>query len=88
MPERRRNMPGGISGLYHGTKGSQEGQIKDLREENEKLKEEIACMKEMLEEDNHALKHNAEHTQYLNGMIDGLRYAIRCNGISGAEVKY
>lgn len=27
-----------------------------------------------------------KNSNYLKGMIDGLKFAIRCNGVSGAEV--
>lgn len=46
--------------------------VKELLEENEKLKDENARLK--------------DGNRLLNGMVDGLKFAIRCNGISGAEV--
>jgi regulator of replication initiation timing len=61
---------------------------KQLCEENEKLRAE-------LEEARLAVEHNrrvAEENQlrwelqYRDGIIYGLKYAIRCNGVSGAEV--
>ena len=27
-----------------------------------------------------------KNSNYLRGMIDGLKFAVRCNGVSGAEV--
>ena len=27
-----------------------------------------------------------KNSNYLKGMIDGLKFAVRCNGVSGAEV--
>ena len=62
--------------------------IKKLGEENEKLHAE-------LKEARLAVEHNrrvAEENQYKyelhyrDGVIYGLKYAIRCNGVSGAEV--
>ena len=28
-----------------------------------------------------------KNSNYLKGMIDGLKFSIRCNGVSGAEVQ-
>ena len=28
-----------------------------------------------------------KNSNYLKGMIDGLKFAVRCNGVSGAEVQ-
>lgn len=61
---------------------------KDLRAENEKLKKDLN--EAML-----AVKHNchvADENQlknelrYRDGIIYGLKYAIRCNGVSAGEV--
>lgn len=92
----------GISGLYHGTRGSLEGQVEwlheendRLRNENEKLRNEIDCMREEFQHREKAAHdeliaairmHEKNEAQML-GMIDALKYAIRCNGISGAEVE-
>ena len=46
--------------------------VKELLEENERLKVENACL--------------TGHNNRLNGMVDGLKFAIRCNGVSGGEV--
>ena len=60
----------------------------ELRAENEKLKAE-------LEEARLAVEHNrhvAEETQlknelrYRDGVIYGMKYALKCNGVSGGEV--
>ena len=46
--------------------------VKELLEENDRLKDGNNCL-------------IAENNR-LNGMVNGLKFAIRCNGISGAEV--
>ena len=39
-----------------------------------------------LEDALHSEQRNNEMA-YLRGMVDGLKYSIRCNGVSGAEVR-
>lgn len=55
-----------------------------------KLEAECKEMKERLNEAELATKHNEEQykgeLRYRDGVIYGLKYAIRCNGISGGEV--
>ena len=60
-----------------------------------KLEEECKALKEELREAKLAIEHNrhvADEEQlrgalkYRDGMIEGLKYAIRCNGVSGGEV--
>jgi len=60
-----------------------------------KLEEECRDLKEELREAKLAVEHNrhvADEEQYKgelryrDGMIAGLKYAIRCNGVSGGEV--
>lgn len=51
----------------------------ELRAENERLKRDLNC-------------HIANETQlksklyYRDGVIHGMKYALRCNGISGGEI--
>ena len=62
-----------------------------LREENEKLLRELAAHKAELnalrEEFNTVRRNAAEARSYLTGRISGLEFAVRCNGISGGEVR-
>lgn len=56
-----------------------EDRISELEKENKKLKDELAYYKEL------ASTHKRDLAA-LNGEINGLRFAIRANGISGADV--
>ena len=53
----------------------------------EELHEKVRC----LEMENAELKAHLDVVQrdakYTVGLVDGLKFAIRCNGVSGAEVK-
>lgn len=56
-----------------------EDRIAELEKEIEKLNDELNCYKDL----NLARK---ERIACLNGEIEGLKFAIRANGISGADV--
>ena len=60
----------------------QDNELMKLREENEGLKEKIHDLDLQIER----LTRQAEH-DYMHGRIDGLEFSIRCNGVSGDEVK-
>lgn len=60
----------------------QDNELKKLREENEELKARCADYDLQVER----LTRQAEHN-YMRGRIDGLEFSIRCNGVSGDEVK-
>ena len=60
----------------------QDNELKKLREENEGLKEKCHEYDLQIER----LTRQAEHN-YMRGRIDGLEFSIRCNGVSGDEVK-
>lgn len=49
--------------------------------------EQIEKLKKEIEKKNNELKHLKKWLQKYEGRIEGLEYAIRCNGISGMEVK-
>lgn len=60
-----------------------------------KLEEECKDLKEKLQEMNLAVEHNRQvaneeqlkrELRYRDGIIYGLKYAIRCNGVSGGDV--
>lgn len=52
-----------------------------LEQENRKLKEEIAAMRNALDRERYL-----GEKEYLRGRVDGLEYAARCNGVSGGEL--
>ena len=60
----------------------QEMELQKLRAENEELKARCADYDLQVER----LTRQAEH-KYMRGRIDGLEFSIRCNGVSGDEVK-
>ena len=60
----------------------QDNELEKLRKENEELKERCHDYDLRVER----LTRQAEHN-YMRGRIDGLEFSIRCNGISGGEVK-
>ena len=60
----------------------QDNELEKLREENKELKERCHDYDLQVER----LTRQAEHA-YMRGKIDGLEFSIRCNGISGGEVK-
>ena len=60
-----------------------------------KLEEECKALKEELREAKLAIEYSRQSVndeqykvelRYRDGMIEGLKYAIRCNGVSGGEV--
>ena len=60
----------------------QDNELEKLRKENEELKARCADYDLQVER----LGRQAEHN-YMRGRIDGLEFSIRCNGVSGDEVK-
>ena len=60
----------------------QASEVKKLEEENADLKERCRMYEARIEQ----LSRQAEHN-YMRGRIDGLEFSIRCNGVSGDEVK-
>ena len=60
----------------------QDNELMNLRKENEELKARCADYDLQVER----LTRQAEHN-YMRGRIDGLEFSIRCNGVSGNEVK-
>ena len=60
----------------------QDNELMKLRKENEELKARCADYDLQIER----LTRQAEHN-YMRGKIDGLEFSIRCNGVSGDEVK-
>ena len=60
----------------------QEMELQKLRAENDELKARCAAYEEKLRN----IKDDCERA-YMRGRIDGLKFSIRCNGVSGDEVK-
>lgn len=60
----------------------QDNELMNLRKENEELKARCADYEDKLRN----ICGIEEHA-YMRGKIDGLEFSIRCNGVSGDEVK-
>lgn len=59
-----------------------------LRSENEKLKAELEEARLAVEHNRHVAEENQlkYELHYRDGVIYGMKYALKCNGISGGEV--
>lgn len=51
------------------------------------LEEENAKLRQAIEELRLKCDRIHEMYEYQRGMVEGLKFAVRCNGVSGAEVK-
>jgi len=60
----------------------QDNELMNLRKENEELKARCADYEDKLRN-----VCDIEERAYMRGKIDGLEFSIRCNGVSGDEVK-
>lgn len=60
----------------------------ELRAENEKLKSELQEARLAVEHNRHVAEENQikKELYYRDGVIYGMKYALRCNGVSGGEV--
>ena len=60
----------------------------ELRAENEKLKAELQEARLAVEHNRHVAEENQlkYELHYRDGVIYGMKYALKCNGISGGEV--
>ena len=78
----------------HGTEGTVNSMGETERTIEQVLEEKDAMVKELMAKieylgtkyEEQIRELNAEIRQ-LNGVIDGLKFAIRCNGVSGGEVR-
>lgn len=52
--------------------------------ELDQLKEEMLMR---YDEYQASIKHLESKVEYLRGMVEGLKFSVRCNGVSGNEVK-
>ena len=62
--------------------------VEEVLRENEEMRKEYMAKIEYLgtKHEEQIRELNAEIRQ-LNGVIEGLKFAIRCNGVSGGEVR-
>jgi len=62
--------------------------VEEVLRENEEMRKEYMAKIEYLEtkHEEQIRELNAE-IKRLNGVIEGLKFAIRCNGVSGGEVR-
>lgn len=60
----------------------------ELRAENERLKAELREANLAVEHNRHVAEENQLKCElhYRDGVIYGLKYAVKCNGVSGGEV--
>lgn len=60
----------------------------ELRAENEKLEAELQDARLAVEHNRHAAEENQlkYELRYREGIIYGMKYALKCNGVSGGEV--
>lgn len=60
-----------------------------LRAENEKLKAELEEARLAAEHNRHVAEENQlkYELRYRDGIIYGMKYALKCNGISGGEME-
>lgn len=59
----------------------------DLHDKMCKAEEKIKAMQEILDDKDIILLGREMKIEYRDGMIEGLKFALRCNGISGGDVQ-
>lgn len=59
----------------------------DVNAEMDALRRELERFKDRYEKLERHADWMRDEMSYNKGMIEGLKFAIRCNGVSGAEVK-
>lgn len=59
----------------------------DVNVEMDALRKELERFKDKYEKLERQTDWMRDEMSYNKGMIEGLKFAIRCNGVSGAEVK-
>lgn len=62
-------------------------ELETLRAENEKLREKVAQAETKIHESECYIRRLQGELAEKIGMIDGLKFAIRCDGVSGADVR-
>ena len=63
-------------------------ELRELRAENEKLKAELQDARLAEEHNSHVAEENQlkYELRYRDGVIYGMKYALKCNGVSGGEL--
>lgn len=61
-----------------------------LRAESEELRAQINELRHAIDHDRHVAENNRyeQELRYRDGVIYGMKYALRCNGVSGGEVEH
>ena len=75
-----------VTGIDPEKDDSQE-ELETLREENEKLRAKLAHAEKTIHESEHYIQRLQSDLAEKTGMINGLKFAIRCDGVSGADVR-
>ena len=63
-----------------------ENAIHHLEEREEAINMLKKDLQEAMARADYFEREKEKNSNYLKGMIDGLKFAVRCNGVSGAEV--
>ncbi len=64
--------------------------LEEMRERYEKMIKELQARIDCLESDLRNVRETRDYlidSRYKDGVISGLKFAIRCNGVSGGEVE-
>lgn len=67
-------------------KSKYENAIHQLEEREEAINMLKKDLQEATARADYFEREKEKNSNYLKGMIDGLKFAVRCNGVSGAEV--
>lgn len=68
-------------------KPTEEGVTSDNQEELEKMREELKVARAKIEDMEHKARMHWNEMAMLKGEVAGLKFAVRCNGVSGGEVR-
>ena len=60
---------------------------KQMELENEKMREELEVARAKIEDMEHKARMHWNEMAMLKGEVAGLKFALRCNGVSGGEVR-
>lgn len=75
-----------VTGIAPAEDDGQE-ELETLREENEELRKKLAHAEKTICESEAYTRRLQGELAEKTGMINGLKFAIRCDGVSGADVK-
>ena len=68
-------------------KSMYENAIHHLEEREEEIRNLTENLKEATARADYFEREKEKESRYLRGVIDGLKFSIRCNGVSGAEIQ-